>query len=65
MISDKIKKSGQYDLQIYLTAMKEMEVVRWYMLVMEGGVDARDAVKKYAKVKDRADALEKELENFK
>ena len=31
--------------------IKEMEIVGWYINVMEGGVDATQAMKNYAKVK--------------
>ena len=39
--------------------IKEMEIVRWYINVMEGGVDASHAMKNYAKVRDECKALEK------
>ena len=42
--------------------IKEMEIVGWYINVMEGGVDATQAMKNYAKVRDERKALEKQLE---
>ena len=39
--------------------IKEMEIVNWYINVMEGGIDATQAIKDYAKLRDKYKALEK------
>ena len=41
--------------------IKLMDNVRWYINVMEQGVDASDAMRDFAKVRDQRDAFEKEL----
>ena len=39
-----------------------MEIVDWYVNVMEGGVDATYAMKNFANMRDQKKALEKQLD---
>lgn len=42
-----------------------MEIVRWYVDVMEQGVDATKAMKDFVKVRNQRDAFEKSLKECK
>ena len=38
-----------------------MEIVHWYITVMEGGIDAQKAMKNYCKLSNRNKELQDEL----
>ena len=39
--------------------IKEMELIHWYIVVMEQGIDASKAMKNYAQLKEKCETLQK------